>query len=174
MPSQLNASVRPSALQDSERASSEPKPMPPVPVQVRDARVASVYTVTWTRLGFFLSVTTSTAMASLVPSADSASPVSMCPYGSEIGSRFSDTGWPAEFSRIRTNHRGAQAWLPFALTSACSSRTKVRSSAAAVTATTVPPAPGAEIVLSVCPVTVSRTTAYDGCVFGLPFDVTAT
>ena len=63
--------------------------------------------------------------------------------------------------------RGAKAWL--ALSHGCVSSTKVRSSAAAVTATTVPPAAGTT-VSSAAPVEVARTTAYDGWEFGLPCD----
>src|SRR3984957_17371576 len=157
---QSKASVRSFAVQDKDLASSGPKPIVPLPVQVNVAPVASVITLTSVRSGSRLLLSGWTAMASLVPSGESANPVISCPAGTDSGSVASDEALPSGPTLSLTNERGSKLWsaLLLELTHGCSSRIKVLSSAAAVTATTVRPA-AAETVPIADPVAVARTTA---------------
>ena len=76
-----------------------------------------------------------------------------------MASRVSGPGWPEELSRNIIEGARLEAWLAALVVQRFSSRTKVRSSAAAVTATMVPCATDGWIVASVLPLTVACTTA---------------
>jgi hypothetical protein len=143
-PSQSKASVCSSSVQDSDLASSGPKPMVPFAVQVRVAPVASVITSTSVRSGSRLLLSGWTAMARLAPSGERANPVISCPPGTDTDTLRTCVIWPSPLRTSEKNVRGSKAWtalLP-GLAHGCSSSTKVRSCASAVTATTVPPAAG--------------------------------
>ncbi len=96
---QSKASVCPSAVQDSDLASSPAAPMVPSSLHVSTVPVASVYSLTSCRLRSFLKSFGSTAMASLPPSGESANPVIKAPLGTDMSSFFSGPGRPAALSR---------------------------------------------------------------------------